>query len=68
MTAKAPAPEEFRMSGAEFDKMMRGALSAPPPKAAPPKPRRAKKRKTTEVAAFAGSAGDANPSRVLSSA
>jgi hypothetical protein len=34
------------MSGAEFDKMMRGALSAPPPKAAPPKPRRANKIKT----------------------
>jgi len=44
--SKPPAPEEFRMSGAEFDKMMRGAVSAPPPpKAAPTKPRRAKKRK-----------------------
>jgi hypothetical protein len=48
MTAKPPAPDEFRMSVSEFDKMMRGALSAPPPpKAATTKPRRAKKRKTT---------------------
>ena len=47
MKVKPAAPEEFRMSGAEFDKMMRGALSAPPPKVAPAKPRRAKKRKTT---------------------
>ena len=47
MKAKPDAPEEFRMSGAEFDKMMRGALSAPPPKAESTKPRRSKKRKTT---------------------
>jgi hypothetical protein len=47
MKAKpAAAPDEFRMSTAEFEKMMRGALSAPPPaKATTPKPRRAKKRK-----------------------
>lgn len=29
---KALVPDEFRMSAAEFDKAMRGALSAPPPK------------------------------------
>ena len=47
MTAKAPAPDEFRMKADEFDKMMRGALSAHPPKA-DPKPRRpAKRRKAT---------------------
>lgn len=46
MTAKSPTPDEFRMSAADFDKMMRGALSAPPPpKAATAKPRRVKKRK-----------------------
>jgi hypothetical protein len=46
--SKSSTPEEFRMSAADFDKMMRGALSAPPPKAAAPaKPRRVKKRKTT---------------------
>ena len=45
--AKSPAPDEFRMSSAEFDKMMRGALSAPPPKTAAPKSRRTKKSKAT---------------------
>ena len=46
MKAKSPAPnDEFRMSAAEFDKMMRGALSAHPPTDTPPKPKRPKRRK-----------------------
>ena len=39
------APEEFRMSADEFDKMMRGALSAPEPKKTAPKTKRPSKRK-----------------------
>lgn len=47
MTAKPPTPDEFRMKAGDFDKMMRGALSAHPPKV-DPKPRRpAKRRKVT---------------------
>jgi hypothetical protein len=47
MTAKPPTPDEFRMKADEFDKMMRGALSAHPPKVNP-KPRRpAKPRRAT---------------------
>jgi hypothetical protein len=31
MTAKTPTPVDYRMSAADFDGMMRGALSAPSP-------------------------------------
>lgn len=43
MTAKPSASADYRMSAADFDKMMRGALSRPSPKEAPKvKPPRAK--------------------------
>jgi len=43
MTGKPSTPAEFRMSEADFDKMMRGALSGPSPKKSEPKkPSRAK--------------------------
>ena len=34
--------DEMRMPAAQFDRMMRGAMSAPPPKSEPKKPRRKK--------------------------
>lgn len=42
MTGKPLAPADYRMSATDFDQMMRGALSAPPP--TPPKraPKKAK--------------------------
>jgi len=48
MKEKPSAPDEFRMSAAEFDKAMRGALSAPSPGKANPvaKPAKRTKKKT----------------------
>lgn len=44
MKTKQAKPEEFRMKASDFDKMMRGALSAPPePKARRKPKKRAKK-------------------------
>ncbi len=45
MPTKSPSPDEFRMGAAEFDKMMRGALSAPTRKKAKPAPKVPKKAK-----------------------
>ena len=44
MKSKSPAPEELRMRATDFDRMMRGALSAPPPRKA--KPKQSGKRKS----------------------
>lgn len=40
MNPKPPASDDLRMSAADFDKMMRGALSAQPEKKASPAPKR----------------------------
>jgi hypothetical protein len=48
MTAKSAAPLEFRISADEFDKMMRGALSAHPAKKSPKKSGRRRKRKAAK--------------------
>jgi hypothetical protein len=49
MKSKSPATDdELRMSAAEFDKMMRGALSAHAPKKEPQKHKSTPKRRVTK--------------------
>lgn len=50
MTDKPSVPAEFRMPASDFDKMMRGALSAPLP--APPAPPKTAPKKATRTKAL----------------